>query len=249
MRMLARSLTLAAALSLVSVFAAAQQAKPGTEEDIAAILARQTQEMLDAVSSGDASVWDRYLAPDAVYTDESGNVTGKADLVKEIAPFPKNISGKLKVADFAVHEHGSTAIATYVSVETEEYFGQTLHARYRETDTWIATPDGWRLVAAQLMALRDDPPAATVPSSRLDEYVGTYRLTPEVTYTIRRDGDHLVAQRSGRTAERLENESGDVFFIPGKNRLRTIFQRGADGKVTGFVERRETWDVRWIRLP
>jgi hypothetical protein len=247
--MLARTGTLAAALSLIVVSAAAQQANPTTGEDVTALLARQTQELLDAVSSGNASVWDRYLAPDAVYTDESGNVTGKAALVKAIAPLPKNISGELKVSDFAVHQHGATAIATYVSVETETYYGQTLHARYRETDTWIATPDGWRLAAAQLMALRDDPPAAAVPASRLDEYVGTYRLAPEVVYTIRRDGDHLSGQRSGRKDERLENESGDVFFKPGQNRLRTIFQRGADGKITGFVERRETWDIRWIRQP
>lgn len=25
--------------------------------------------------------------------------------------------------------------------------------------------------------------------------------------------------------------------------------RGADGHITGFVERRETWDIAWKRLP
>lgn len=35
-------------------------------EDVAQVLQRQTQEMLAAVSSGSASVWDRYLDAKAV---------------------------------------------------------------------------------------------------------------------------------------------------------------------------------------
>lgn len=32
-------------------------------------------------------------------------------------------------------------------------------------------------------------------------------------------------------------------------KLRKIFQRDAKGAVTGFVERRESWDIAWQRLP
>lgn len=49
-------------------------------DDVPAILERQTQEMLDAVSSGSAAVWDRYVDPKAVYTDEEGSVSTKAQL-------------------------------------------------------------------------------------------------------------------------------------------------------------------------
>jgi hypothetical protein len=38
-----------------------------------------------------------------------------------------------------------------------------------------------------------------------------------------------------------------MFFVPGRPRLRTVFQRGPDGRITGFVERRESWDVVWKR--
>ena len=32
-------------------------------------------------------------------------------------------------------------------------------------------------------------------------------------------------------------------------RLRKVFERAVDGRITGFVERREIWDIRWQRLP
>jgi hypothetical protein len=35
----------------------------------------------------------------------------------------------------------------------------------------------------------------------------------------------------------------DVLFIPGQPRTRKIFQRDADGKVTGFLDRRGGEDL------
>ena len=45
----------------------------------------------------------------------------------------------------------------------------------------------------------------------------------------------------------LRLESPDVFFVPGEPRIRRIFQRDAAGHITGFVERRESWDILWKR--
>jgi hypothetical protein len=83
----------------------------------------------------------------------------------------------------------------------------------------------------------------------MEEYVGRYALTSTITYDIRRQGDGLEGQQNGRKAEPLKLEAPDVLFVPGKPRYRTIFQRGPDGRVTGFAERREAWDLDWKRLP
>ena len=235
--------------SICLIAAAPSKHRAPAGEDLEAILSRQTQELFDAVTAGDSTVWDRYLAPDASYADENGALNSKAQLLQGIKPLPKGISGKLELTRFEVHPHGHTAIATYVVEEAEEYFGQVIHARYLTTDTWHRTPEGWRLIAAQVTALRQDPPAVTLPPGRLDEYVGVYALTPEVSYSIRREGGGLVGQRSGRPEETLEAEIADLFFVPGKPRLRKVFQRGPDGHITGFVERRETWDILWKRAP
>jgi hypothetical protein len=45
----------------------------------------------------------------------------------------------------------------------------------------------------------------------------------------------------------LKVELADCLFVPGQTRLRKIFQRDAQGRITGFVERRESWDVQWTR--
>lgn len=228
--------------------AAAPHAHAGAE-DVTAVLRRQTQELVDAVTSGDSTVWDRYMDAAATYTDEAGVLNSKRDIVSGIKPLPNGITGRLTLVDFEVHAHGSTAVATYVIDETETYFGQTLHAKYRNTDTWQRSTPGWRLLAVQSIALRSDPAAVTLAKEKLAEYAGTYSLTPEITYTIHVDGDSLVGQRSGRPPQSLKVELPDLFFVPGQPRLRKVFQRGPDGRITGFVERRETWDIAWKRLP
>jgi hypothetical protein len=42
-------------------------------------------------------------------------------------------------------------------------------------------------------------------------------------------------------------EVRDVLFIPGQPRVRKIFQRDKEGKITGFVDRREGEDLVWHR--
>jgi Domain of unknown function (DUF4440) len=216
--------------------------------EISALLERQTQELMDSIATGNRDPWQRYVHDDIVYAAEDGSTKSKAELLDELHAFPNEIWGKLRVTRFRTVVHGSTVVANYVSEEEEGYFGQTIHARYLSTDTWIETDAGWRLIASQVLALRDDPPAVKLPPAKLEEYVGTYALTPDVTYTVRRDQNTLIGQRTGRKPEPLRIEVPDCLFVPGQPRLRKIFQRNLEGRVTGFVERRETWDIAWRRV-
>lgn len=216
-------------------------------DDVSETLRRQTQEMVDAVSDGKAAVWDRYLDPQAVYTAEDGSVSTKAQMVEQFGPLPAGVSGVLKVTDFKATVHESVAITNYVIDENEVYHGHKLHCQYRNTDTWVKTPGGWRLLAAQALALRTDPPAVALTAKQMAEYVGTYELAPAISYEIRLKDGGLEGQQTGRPAEALKAEAPDVLFVPGKPRYRKIFQRGADGHVTGYAERREAWDIDWTR--
>lgn len=240
-------LAILTAVILLSSHPAAPAAPKG--EDVAAVLQRQTQELSDAIGSGAAAVWDRYLDPQVVYTTEDGTVQTKKELVEQIRPFPQGVSGNIKVTDFKVAVHGPVAVASYVDDEHETYHGHELHCQYRSTDTWLQTPAGWRLIGSQIIALRTDPPAVPLTARQIEEYVGRYALDPTTTYEIRRQGDGLEGQQSGRKAEPLKLEAPDVLFVPGKTRYRMIVQRAADGHVTGFAERREAWDLDWKRLP
>lgn len=218
-------------------------------EDVAATLHRQTQEMVDAISTGGASVWERYLEEKVLYTTEDGTVLTKSQLVKQTRPLPEGVSGTIRLIDFKVAVHGPVAVASYVNDEHETYHGHELHCQYRSTDTWLQTPAGWRLIAGQILALRTDPPALPLDARQMEEYSGRYALTPAITYEIRRKAGGLEGQQTGHQAEPLRAEAPDVLFVPGKPRYRMIFRRGPGGRITGYAERREAWDLDWTRLP
>jgi hypothetical protein len=234
----------------LSIVPALLQAAPArASEDVRALLQRQSQELADAIVPGRAEVWDRYLDPDVRYVDENGAVMTKKQMVEGTRPLPQGVSGTINVTDYNVAPHGDVAVATYVSDEHESYHGHELHCQYRTTETWVKKSEGWRLIAAQVLALRTDPPSMVLPASRRKEYCGKYALTPEISYEIRCRGNSLEGQQTGRPAVELRAEAPDVLFALGRPRYRYVFQRDAGGKITGFAERREAWDLVWKREP
>jgi hypothetical protein len=194
-------------------------------------------------------VWDRSLDPGVVDLSEAGDVETKASLIAQLKPLPAGISGHIAMSRFDVKQFGDVAIVLHVDEESEDYFGHPIHAQYMTTATWRLGPDGWKMIASQVYASLVDPPAIELPAGQLDEYVGAYRLTQEIQYTIRRDGDHLVGERTGRPPQSLRVEARDVLFVPGQPRSRKVFLRDAAGKVTRFADRREARDIVWTREP
>ena len=97
------------------------------------------------------------------------------------------------------------------------------------------------------MAERSDPPSVPISDTLANEVVGTYALTPEISYEIRRCGDKLEGRRNGGKWEPILAEAPDVFFVPGKPRYRKIVLRDTAHHVTGIADRREEWDLVWKR--
>ncbi len=218
------------------------------EEPVDSLLRRQTQELMDAVAPGEIDVWQRYLLDDVVYLDEDGVVHDKASLLRELKPLPPGLVGRIEVDRFALTRHGEIAVVAAEIQEYLDYHGQPLRTRFRFLDTWLRTPDGWRLAARHTAAVLKDPPAIVLSREELCAHAGIYRLTPEIVTTVRCDANGLVAERTGRPPETLLAEARDVFFVAGKPRSRRIFLRD-DGNVAAFVDRREGEDVRWTRVP
>jgi len=216
-------------------------------EDLRDVLKRQTQELADAVGSGNAAVWDKYLDAKVIFTDESGSVATKKEMVDQVKPLPEGVSGSITVTDFVLQDHGDVAATTYVEDEHETYHGHALHCQYRATDAWKKTPDGWRLIASQVLALRADPPAITLPAAALESYCGRYVLAPAIAYEIRLKDGALEGQQTGRKPEKLLVEAPDVLFVPNRPRYRYVLLRDAAGKITGLAQRREAWDIVWKR--
>jgi hypothetical protein len=230
---------------LTGLVASALLASPALADDRGVITA-QMQELADAIASGQVAIWDKYLDANVIYAEEDDSYKGKADMLKEIVPLPKGLGGTIKIELLAYHEEGDVAVGLFRQNETEQYYGQTIYAKYLTNTTWKKRADGWRMIAGQVLAERTDPPTITLPASQLRQYVGTYQLKDSAdVYSIRLMQGRLVGRRGSRKPAPWSAEVRDVFFVAGDPRIRKIFQRDASGRVVGFVERRESWDIVW----
>ena len=97
------------------------------------------------------------------------------------------------------------------------------------------TPPGdlsLRIVAKALGQALEDRKTVQLDPQTLDGYVGVYRFDEQTTRTITREGSKLFSQRNGsEKREILASAKDNFFFTDGGARL--LFQRDAQGKVTG----------------
>lgn len=229
---------------LLAVVASTPLSAQDSPKNVAQVLRAKDQALLDAIAPGNVKVWDEALAEGAVYVDENGLIMDRAAFLKQLTPLPPGASGTLVIASYQASAQGDVATVIHTDDETENYHGQTLKARYLTTETWQKSDDDWKLLQVHTYAMLQDPPAQKLAPKELDAYVGRYAVG-DLVYVLRRDGDRLIGQRKGGAPVTWTAELKDVFFIAGQPRIRKIFQRDANGKVTGFVDRRESWDLVW----
>jgi hypothetical protein len=236
-------------IALLLILAAEVAAAPSAPPDLVSLLRAKDQALLDAIAPGDRAVWDRTLTPEAIYVDEEGHTFTRAEFLAELRPLPSGVSGQITIADFQVHRVGDTVLVVHRDEERENFHGHQLQATYLMTDTWVQRNGEWQLAMVHVHVMNGDPPAITLSPAKLDQYVGRYTAGPDLVWIIRREGDHLVGGRKGGTPKPLLVEIQDVLFIAGQPRVRRLFERDAQGHVIGFVDRRETEDIRWVRAP
>lgn len=217
--------------------------------DITQEFRQRDQALLDAIAPGDVKVWDAALAADAVFVGENGEVLSRTDFFKQFAPLPAGVSGNIAISAYSARQTGDVVTVVHTDDERELYHGQQLTAQYLTTETWQRQEGNWKLLLVHVYSIPKPPKQIIVPAADLDAYVGRYSAASDLTFMIRREGDHLVGERQGRPAAPLNAEVRDVFFVSGQLRTRKIFQRDSSGRVTGFVDRREGSDLVWKRIP
>ncbi len=212
-------------------------------------LVRRTQELFDAVVSGDQSPWKKYYADDSLFHDEKGRSFRKAQVIADVTPLPKGYSATIKVASPQSVITVDSAIFSYDTIETETTFGQELHARYHGTDTWLRRSGQWQIVAAQTMRYYEDPAMESADATRFPAYSGIYQLSTESERrtTISSENGRLFLERTGGKKVELFLESGDLFFRKGVEG-RILFHSGPDGKTDSLIDRRNNEDVVWKKI-
>jgi len=65
--------------------------------------------------------------------------------------------------------------------------------------------------------------------------VGSHGAEPSMTFTFARKGGDLVASLNGGAETAQKPQARDILFTPGHGTTPKVFQRGDDGKITGFI--------------
>jgi ketosteroid isomerase-like protein len=237
---------LAIPLGLLLAFSAWAAGASNSDAALSDLLKRQTQAFSEAGQAGDTVTLAKYLDPDVVFMNETGEVVTKADMVKSTGAPPKAPADRtIEVTEWKLHSQGGgqTATATFVDVLTQHFHGQTLVMRYRSTETWAKRRDGWKMIASQTMNVQNDPVAVSLPVSDLDAYVGVYQIDPTFKVSIARDLNGLTSSSNGARPVAMKAELRDVFFTPGIPNARRLFQRDATGRITGYIARRDGVDT------
>lgn len=212
-------------------------------------LKRATQEMLDAVARGDKAVWERYLAEGSIYADEEGRVLTRDELVKELRPLPPGYQGSIKVGETKSLVQENVVVLSHLDHEELVLYGQKLLTNFLTTQTWAKQKNGeWQVVSTHVMAIPNQRKPAVVDLKNFDSYVGQYELTPEVTYTITREGDKIFGQRTGRPKEELLPLCVDILYRKGAWRGEKVFQSDGKGRVVAMLDRRENNDLVWKKI-
>jgi hypothetical protein len=218
-------------------------------EDPAPRIIALSQELMDAITSGEGKVWDRILDDGAIIIDEFGRRDTKAQAVRNLKPLPTGFWGSIEVRHPKVHVQGGTAVIEFEGYERETVFDQHLLVRYYFMATFLQKGSDWKLFAMQNLTLPDDPPALPVRGLALDDYPGSYRFGPGRAFTIRRNGDHLLfSTRAGGAEWPLRPVAPDVFWEMGEEKNLLIFQRDESGKVHRLIQRRKFNDLAMTRL-
>ena len=232
------------ALPVMLVASSAYAATPDT-----AWFQQQTQALYDGVTSGDPKPWDEDIAADCIYTSEDGTTQSKAEVVKSIVPLPKGFSGGIKVMEFQLREAAGAVVTHYINDEWEDVFGQHLHTKYVNTDTWALRTGRWQIVATHATVVpRDEDPVPVSPKA-FAAVVGSYSFDPagKRVYKVFIRAGKLFGGKDEQSATELIPLSPLVYFQAGSIHTM-IFVADAKGRVTELREIHKYNDLAYKRL-
>ena len=235
-----------AVLLTMAVLGTAPAARAQRAPVESAPLRRITQQLLDAITSGDSAVWARHLSPQWFITDEEGRHQSRAEFLKDLHGLPPGQQGRLQALNWHEAQAAGTLVLSYDIDEWHDFYGQELRTRFHSTDTWVRERGEWRIVASQITALPTPIEGRRVARPLLDEYAGTYRLTPDIELRMIASDSGLLLVRGSRPPERLHAIDERIFIRHGVRGF-WLFERDTAGAVARVVSWRDNQPVVWRR--
>ncbi|MEO8200001.1 MAG: nuclear transport factor 2 family protein [Gemmatimonadota bacterium] len=227
---------------LIAPCAAQGQVAPADSTTLITI----TQGMMDAIATGDTMAWAPWLSPQWFLTDEEGHHIERSAFLADLHPIPTGQSGKIQVTNPHFAAAPGVMVLSYDSDEWHNFYGQVLRTRFHSTDTWAGQAGAWKMLTSQVTALPTAIAGRTVEPSVLQQYTGSYRLTPEIGLTIAVGDSGLTMTRGTGAPVRLYAIDDRIFIRHGVRGF-WLFERDNHGAVVRLVNWRDNNAVVWER--
>jgi hypothetical protein len=205
---------------------------PAFAEDNCGFLHRQTQAFSDAGQRGDGAAMAKMLDPGVIFFNETGEKATRADMAGATPPAAGTPIRTITTTDWNCIVYGDVAVTSFIDVLEQ---GKPGEMKFRSVETWMKEHATWKMVGSETLTLLQDPDPVVLDGNALDEYAGSYEAGANMRFTFAREGADLVASLNGGTKTAQKAQARDIFFTLGHGTTPKVFQRGDDGKITGFI--------------
>jgi ketosteroid isomerase-like protein len=217
---------------------------PAFGEDSCGFLHRQTQDFSDAGQRGDGAAMSKLLDPNVIFFNETGDKATRADMAGATPPAAGTPVHTITTTDWDCHVYGDVAVTSFVDMLDP---GSPTELKFRSVETWRKAGGDWKMIGSETLTLAQDPDAVVLQPKALDEYAGSYEAG-NMKFTFVHKGGELVASLNGGTESAQKAQSRDIFFTPGHGSTPKVFQRGDDGKISGFIYLRGKNSIVFMRV-
>jgi ketosteroid isomerase-like protein len=205
---------------------------PAFAQDSCDLLHKRTQAFSDAGQRGDGAAMAKMLDPDVIFFNETGEKATRADMAGATPTAAGAPIRTITTTDWDCKVHGDVAVASFIDVLEQGKPGET---KFRSVETWRKEGAAWKMIGSETLTLQQDPDPVVLDGKALDEYAGSYEAGASMQFTFVRKGGDLVASLNGGAGTAQKAQARDIFFTPGHGTTPKVFQRGDDGKITGFI--------------
>jgi ketosteroid isomerase-like protein len=205
---------------------------PAFGQDSCGFLLKRTQAFSDAGQRGDGAAMARMLDPDVIFFNETGEKAARADMAGATPPAAGAPVLAITTTDWDCKVHGDVAVTSFIDVLEQ---GKPGEMKFRSVETWRKEGIAWKMIGSETLTLSQDPEPVVLDGKALDEYTGSYEAGPSMKFTFARKGGELVVSANGGAETAQKAQARDIFFTPGHGATPKVFQRGDDGKITGFI--------------
>ena len=219
-------------LFLAVALLASISSAPAFPKNSCDFLHTRTQAFSEAGQRGDGAAIAKLLDPDVIFFNETGEKATRADMAGATPSAVGTPIRTITTTDWDCKVYGDTAVTSFIDVLEH---GEPGEMKFRSVETWRKDGAVWKMIGSETLTLQQDPDPVVLDGKALDEYAGRYEAGANMRFTFVHEGTDLVASLNEGPQVAQKAQARDIFFTPGHGTTPKVFQRGDDGKITGFI--------------